>query len=157
MGVSGCPVGPPGPIGPPGIPGTDTRPDKESIRALCAQSDGVLVPYVEPETLADRVLRQVDDGLDYDRLHVDAASRKQLLKHIDCPREESGWTRYLQGLAFTIEHGKAKQRRSCEVQLVKMVIEWYDEVERLMPDRLSDLREIVRYGCSHPAKPEQRK
>ena len=112
----------------------------------------VPVAVVEVELLADRVWRQVRDGIDADRLlPADDKRRRDLVKRLDKPMDRNGWRMFVAGCAHTIENGKAAQRRNAEIQLVEAVTRWTADVTELVPDRLPALRLIVDHGLAHPA------
>lgn len=103
------------------------------------------------EPLADRLWRQVEHGIDRDRLLPSVEKRrKQLLKQLDKPLNQNGWARFVGGQAHAIANGKAPSRRNAEKMLVETVTRWLAEVTELAPERLPALREIVGYGLRHP-------
>lgn len=103
------------------------------------------------EPLADRLWRQVRDGIDADRLLPSVEKRRrQLLKQIDKPLNQNGWSRFVGGQAHAIANGKAPSRRNAERMLVETVTRWLVEVTELAPERLPALHEIVAYGLRHP-------
>ena len=105
----------------------------------------------------DRVWRQVRDGLDRDRLlPADDKRRRDLAKRLDKPLDRNGWRMFAAGCAWTVEHGKATQRRNAEIQLVEAVARWTADVAELLPERMAELRIIVDHGLSHPAPPPRK-
>ena len=79
----------------------------------------------------DRVWRQVRDGLDRDRLlPADDKRRRDLAKRLDKPLDRNGWRMFAAGCAWTVENGKATQRRNAEIQLVEAVARWTADVAR---------------------------
>ena len=111
------------------------------------------VAAVEVELLADRVWRQVRDGIDADRLLPSADKRrKQLLKAIDKPLDVNGWAKFVSAQAHGILNGKAPGRRNAERMLVETIARWTCRRDRAgAPERLPALRLIVDYGLAHPA------
>jgi len=102
------------------------------------------------EPLADRLWRQVHDGIDKDRLLPSVEKRRrQLLKQLDKPLNQNGWARFVGGQAHAIANGKAPSRRSAERTLVETMARWLADVSELAPERLPALREIVAYGLRH--------
>ena len=107
--------------------------------------------------LADRVWRQVRDGLARDRLlPADDKRRRDLAKRLDKPLDRNGWRMFAAGCAHTIEHGKATQRRNAEIQLVEAVARWTADVAELLPKRMADLRAIVDRGLDNPEPPPRK-
>ena len=105
----------------------------------------------DEEPLADRVWRQVRDGLDRERLLPAEEKRiRDLTKRLDRPPESNGWATFVSGQAHTISTGKARNRRNAEVALIQAISRWMADVEELLPDRMDDLRTIVDYGLHHP-------
>ena len=108
------------------------------------------LPPADEEPLADRVWRQVRDGLDRDRLLPAEEKRlRDLAKRLDRPPESNGWATFVAGQAHTIGTGKARNRRNAEVALIQAICRWVADVEELLPDRMDDLRAIVDYGLNH--------
>ncbi|MDE2871408.1 MAG: hypothetical protein OXQ94_06925, partial [Gemmatimonadota bacterium] len=67
------------------------------------------------EPLADRLWRQVEHGIDRDRLLPSVEKRRsQLLKQLDKPLNQNGWARFVGGQAHAIVNGKAQSRRNAE-------------------------------------------
>ena len=103
------------------------------------------------EPLADRLWRQVEHGIDRDRLLPSVEKRRsQLLKQLDKPLNQNGWARFVGGHAHAIANGKAPSRRNAERMLVETVARWMADVTELAPERLPALRMIVDYGLRHP-------
>ena len=103
------------------------------------------------EPLTDRLWRQVEHGIDADRLLPSVEKRRnQLLKQLDKPLNQNGWARFVAGQAHAIANGKAPQRRNAERMLVETVARWQADVTELAPERLPALRIIVDYGLRHP-------
>lgn len=103
------------------------------------------------EPLADRLWRQVEHGIDKDRLLPSVEKRhRQLLKQLDKPLNQNGWGRFVAGQAHAIANGKAASRRNAERMLVETMARWLADVTELAPERLPALREIVAYGLRHP-------
>ena len=103
-------------------------------------------PATAAEPLADRLWRQVEHGIDRDRLLPSVEKRRtQLLKQLDKPLNQSGWARFVAGQAHAVTNGKVPQRRNAERALVETVARWHAEVTELAPERLPALREIVGY------------
>ena len=108
-------------------------------------------PATDEEPLADRVWRQVRDGLDRERLLPAEEKRiRDLAKRLDRPPESNGWATFVSGQVHTIGTGKARNRRNAEVALIQAIARWVADVEELLPDRMDDLRAIVDYGLNHP-------
>lgn len=109
-------------------------------------------PATVAEPLADRLWRQVRDGIDKDRLLPSFDKRRgQLLKQLDRPLNANGWARFVSAQAHAIANGKASARGNAERMLVETVARWLADVTELAPERLPALREIVDYGLRHPA------
>ena len=109
------------------------------------------------ESLADRVWRQVQHGLDKERLLPTVAKRtKDLEKKLDRELDRNGWRMFVSGCAYTMEHGKAPQKRNAEAALVDAVTRWRAQVLELVPHREGDLRAIVLAGLARPEPPPQR-
>ena len=109
-------------------------------------------PVTTAEPLADRLWRQVRDGIDTDRLLPSFDKRRKLLlKQLDRPLNANGWARFVGAQAHAIANGKAPARRNAERMLVETVARWLADVTELAPERLPALREIVDYGLRHPA------
>ena len=105
----------------------------------------------DDEPLAERVWRQVRDGLDRDRLLPAEEKRiHDLTKRLDRSPESNGWATFVSAQAHTISTGKARNRRNAEVALIEAISRWVADVEELLPDRMDDLRAIVDYGLNHP-------
>ena len=108
--------------------------------------------------LNDRVWRQVQNGLDSDRLLPAADKQKRdLAKKLDRPLEKNGWRIFVSGQAHAILNGKAPGQRNAEIMLVATVTRWHADVVRLMPDREADLEKIVAAGLARPEPLPQRK
>ena len=104
------------------------------------------------EPLADRLWRQVRDGIDKDRLLPSFDKRRgQVLKQLDRLLNANGRARFVAAQAHTIANGKAPARRNAERMLVETVARWLADVTELAPERLPALREIVDYSLRHPA------
>ena len=104
------------------------------------------------EDLRARVWRQVEHGLDVDRLLPNRHQRtKALAKKLDRPVEKNGYRMFAAGSAYTVANGKAKAARNAEAALVRAVREWVDAVADLVPDRIGDLRVLVEHGIANPA------
>ena len=108
--------------------------------------------------LACRVWRQARNGLDRDRLlPADDKRRRDLAKRLDKPLDRNGWLRmFAAGCAWTVENGKAPQRRNAEIQLVETVARWTADVAELLPKRMADLRAIVDRGLDNPEPPPRK-
>ena len=105
----------------------------------------------DDEPLADRVWRQVREGLDRDRrLPAEEKRIHDLTKRLDRPPQSNGWATFVASQAHTISSGKARNRRNAEVALIQAICRWIADVEELLPDRMDDLCAIVNYGLSHP-------
>ncbi|MDE0027597.1 MAG: hypothetical protein OXP69_24550 [Spirochaetaceae bacterium] len=103
------------------------------------------------EPLADRLWRQVEHGIDRDRLLPSVEKRRrQLLKQLDKPLNQNGWARLVGGQAHAIVNGKAQSQRNAERTLIETMARWLADVSELAPERLPALREIVAYGLRHP-------
>ena len=106
------------------------------------------------EEIYDRVMEQVEHGLDVDRLLPSREKRERdLLKKIDKPLPENGWRMFVAGQAHAMIHGKAPKKRSAEVMLVETIKRWQSMVTDLAPDRMDRLNEIVQAGFENPAPP----
>lgn len=112
-------------------------------------------PPAAEETVSERVWRQAVAGrLDEDRLLPGREKRaRDLTKKLDRGLEGLGWTQFVAGAAFTMETGKAPQRKNAEVALVKEVTRWRKDVLELLPERERDLAAIVLQGLANPAPP----
>ena len=109
------------------------------------------------EPLACRVWRQARNGLDRDRLlPADDKRRRDLAKRLDTPLDRNGWRMFAAGCAWTVENGKAPQRRNAEIQLVETVARWTADVAELLPERMADLRAIVDRGLDNPEPPPRK-
>ena len=109
------------------------------------------------EPLACRVWRQARNGLDRDRLlPADDKRRRDLAKRLDKPLDRNGWRMFAAGCAWTVENGKAPQRRNAEIQLVETVARWTADVAELLPKRMADLRAIVGRGLDNPEPPPRK-
>ena len=108
------------------------------------------IPVDEP--LEDRVWRQVEHGLDEDRLLPTRHKRRRAVeKKLDRPLDVNGWRMFVSGLAYAIGTGKSKQKKNAEAMLVRTVRSWLDDVAELCPERIYDLRRIVEHGIANPA------
>ena len=125
---------------------------------VSATPDGRLASGdTHPEPLEARLWRQVEHGLDVERLLPTAPQRrKALAKKLDRPLGKNGWRIFVAGCAHAIAHGKAKRKKGAEATLVRMVGQWADEVADLCPERMGDLRRIVKAGLDNP-QPTPRK
>lgn len=104
------------------------------------------------EPLEARLWRQVEHGLDEERLLATRHKRRKLLeKKLDRPLGVNGWRIFVSGQAHAIETAKAKQRRNAEAMLVRTVRRWLDDVVDLCPERIGDLRRLVSHGIGNPA------
>lgn len=100
------------------------------------------------------VWRQVREGLDEDRLLPSREKRtNDLRKKLDKPLDQNGWRMFVSGLAYTMENGKARQKRSAEIMLVETVTRWRAQVLELLPERERDLVRLVQAGLVNPAPP----
>ena len=89
----------------------------------------------DDEPLADRVRRQVREGLDRDRLLPAEEKRiHDLTKRLDRPPQSNGWATFVASQAHTISSGKARNRRNAEVALIQAICRWIADVEELLPD-----------------------
>ena len=117
-------------------------------------------PALEPDPVAEleaRLWRQVENGLDADRLLPSREKRtRDLAKKLDREIDRNGWRIFVSGCAHTMATGKAPQRRNAEVALVEAVTRWRAQVRELLPDREADLRAIVAAGLARPEPPPQR-
>ena len=104
-----------------------------------------------PEELERRIWRQVEEGLDEERLLPSREKRaRDLAKKLDRELDRNGWRIFVSGIAHSLATGKAPQRRNAEVALVTQVRRWRDQVQELLPDRLDDLKRIVAAGLARP-------
>ena len=118
------------------------------------QPDGSM-PVEEP--LEDRVWRQVEHGLDEDRLLPTRHKRRRTVeKKLDRPLDVNGGRVFVSGLAHAIGTGKAKQKKNAEAMLVRTVRSWLEDVAELCPERIHDLRRIVEHGIANPAPAPRR-
>ena len=114
--------------------------------------EGGSVSHGNGEELASRLWRQVNEGMDKDRLLGDVEKRRrELAKKLGRELERNGWRIFVSGQAHAILTSKAPARRNAEVMLVRTVSGWRDEVAALLPDRLADFEEIVNVGLANPA------
>ena len=147
----------------------DPAPAAPRRRVVVRKRPAAVVASVEPApepppaaladgaTLADRVWRQARNGLDRDRLlPADDKRRRDLAKRLDKPLDRNGWRMFAAGCAWTVENGKAPQRRNAEIQLVETVARWAADVAELLPERMAELRIIVDHGLSHPEPPPRK-
>ncbi len=115
--------------------------------------------FIEPpgypnEEIYERVMDQVENGLDVERLLPSREKRERdLLKKIDKPLPENGWRMFVAGQAHAMVNGKAPKKRSAEVMLVESIKRWKAMVMDLAPDRMDRLNEIVIAGFENPAPP----
>ena len=111
-------------------------------------------PETGNDTLAPlgaRLWRQVENGMDRERLLPTIASRRKVLaKKLDRPLEKNGYRTFVAGCAHTIATGKPKHRRGAECALVRAVSAWVNEVTDVWPERAGDLRRIVDHGIANP-------
>ena len=108
-------------------------------------------------TLADRVWRQAPTAWTATgccRLTTSAAATWR--SAWTNPWTATGGGCSLPAALWTIEHGKATQRRNAEIQLVEAVARWTADVAELLPERMAELRIIVDHGLSHPAPPPRK-
>ena len=99
------------------------------------------------EPLACRVWRQARNGLDRDRLlPADDKRRRDLAKRLDKPLDRNGWRMFAAGCAWTVENGKAPQRRNAEIQLVETVARWAADVAELRPATGEHLAGLIAAG-----------
>lgn len=112
------------------------------------------------EAVEARLWRQVESGLDTDRLLPDRDARaRDLAKKLDRDApgyERNGWRMFVSGCAHSMANGKARQKRNAEVMLVETLARWRAQVRDLLPDREADLRAIVAAGLARPEPPPAR-
>lgn len=105
------------------------------------------------EDLFSRLSRQVQHGLDRDRLQGDLDKRRrEVEKKLDRGLEQKGWYIFVSGQAYNIANGKAPSRRNSEIMLVEQVSRWVEEVKDACPDRMGDLVKIVREAIANPTQ-----
>ena len=105
-----------------------------------------------PNDVMQRLWRQVEHGLDAERLLPDREKRaRELRKKLDRELEHNGWRIFVAGLAWAMETGKDAQRRNAEVTLVREVTRWQSEVAELLPERIDDFRRLIEAGIANPA------
>ena len=110
----------------------------------------------EPE-LAARIWRQVEEGLDVERLLPSREKRaRELAKKLDRELDRNGWRMFVSGCAHSMANAKAPQRRNAEVALVEAVTRWRAQVLDLAPEREADLRRIVEAGLARPEPPPRK-
>ena len=109
----------------------------------------------ESETLADRIWRQVEHGVDEDMLPTREKRTKDLAKRLDRELDKNGWRMFVSGCVYTMANGKGPQRRNAEVMLVDTVRRWRDQVVDLLPERAADLKRIVEAGLKRPEPPRK--
>ena len=97
------------------------------------------------ETLADRIWRQVEHGVDEDMLPTREKRTKDLAKKLDRELDKNGWRMFVSGCAYTMANGKGPQRRNAEAMLVD-----------LLPERAADLKRIVEAGLDRPEPPPRK-
>ena len=110
----------------------------------------------ESETLADRIWRQVEHGVDEDMLPTREKRTKDLAKKLDRELDKNGWYMFVSGCAYTMANGKGPQRRNAEAMLVDTVRRWRDhQVVDLLPERAADLKRIAEAGIDRPEPPSR--
>lgn len=108
-------------------------------------------------TVFERVWRQVESGVDVDRLLPSREKRtRDLEKKLDRELDRNGWRMFVSGCAYTMANGKARQQRNAELTLVETVARWRGQVLDLLPEREADLKRIVRVGLARPEPPPAR-
>ena len=104
------------------------------------------------EALAPRMWRQVQHGLDKDRLLGDVEKRRRdLAKKLDREMDRNGWRIFVAGQAHGIATAKGPGKRNAEAMLVETVQRWVRQVQELLPHRMKDLVNIVNEGLKNPA------
>ena len=110
---------------------------------------------MEGETLADRIWRQVEHGIDESLLPTREKRTRDLAKKLDRELDKNGWRIFVSGCVYTMANGKGPQRRNAEVMLVDTVRRWRDQVVDLLPERAADLKRIVEAGLKRPEPPRK--
>ena len=104
-----------------------------------------------PESVSARVLRQIRWGLDEERLLPGEDKRRRMVeKKLDRMARGEGWYVFAQASAYTIQNGKAPQRRNAEVAIVQEATRWREEVERYAPDRLAEFERQLDAAFANP-------
>lgn len=129
---------------------------KEKPKTVEAASETVQVKeigMIEGEalaSLADRIWRQVEHGVDEDLLPTREKRTRDLAKKLDRELDRNGWRIFVSGCVYTMTTGKGPQRRNTEVMLVDTIRRWRDQVVELLPERAGDLKRIVEAGLERP-------
>lgn len=135
---------------------TLNRPMNPERRAKEMQPD-VPVPETAPdadEDVVTRIWRQVENGLDVERLLPSLDKRtREVAKKLDREIEHNGWRKFVSNCAYAMANGKAPQKRNAEVTLITEVTRWRRQVLDLLPDREPDFRRIVEAGLARPEPP----
>ena len=115
--------------------------------------ESLATPGVTPtQVLLDRVVDQLENGLDEERLLESRDKRaRALVKTLEAPMHKNRYARVIADCVFRCLRGKAQDRKTAEKQLINTIRNWQLDVEDLVPSRVDQLWTVIVYGFSHPA------
>ncbi len=120
-----------------------------SKRRSRVPSGHTLDPEVQP--VLERILHQVENGLDVDRLLPSREKRRrELIRKIERPLEENGYRTFVANAVNRLRTAKAPNRRAAERVLVDSIGLWHDECLDLAPERMDELYELILSGFCNP-------
>ena len=104
--------------------------------------------------ITERVWRQVEEGIDAERLlGSEDKRRRALTKKIDKGLEGKGWHVFAAGCAHAMANAKAPQARNAEAALVREARSWLEQTKALLPERTGEVRQIVAAALADPKPP----
>ena len=103
--------------------------------------------------ILDRVLHQVDHGIDSDRLLPPIEKQaRDFDKKLSVPLHKNGYRIFVSNHVWTILNGKAPQQRSAERMLVETIRKWKEQCAEILPARMDRLDRIIQDGFRNPIR-----
>ena len=124
-----------------------------TLRETLSLPPGTNTSQLPKETaeILTRVMRQVDQGLDSNRLLPSPEKQaRDLAKKLDAPLQRNGYRIFVSNHVWTILNGKAPQQRSSERMLVETIRKWREQCADILPSHVDRLETIIRAGFRNP-------
>ncbi len=107
----------------------------------------------ETAVILDRVMNQVYNGLDAERLLPSREKQaRDFEKKLSAPLQQNGYRIFVSNHVWTVLNGKAPQQRSAERTLVETITKWREQCADILPSRMDRLDRIIQYGFQNPTR-----
>lgn len=107
----------------------------------------------ETSVILDRVMHQVDHGLDSERLLPPREKQaRDFEKKLSTPLQKNGYRIFVSNHVWTILNGKAPQQRSAERMLVETIRKWREQCADILPSHMDRLDRIIQDGFRNPTR-----